>query len=221
MSLKRHTLPMLACLTLSAFEPVSAQDLTITNARIIVANGTVIDHGSIVVRAGKIVSAGAGAPSSPGAPAGRTIDAKGMTAMPGLIDAHRHINTGPDEKAQMQALLEAGYTTVLSGGGPGDGNLTLKDHIDKGVINGPRIIPSGRVGLLAKNTPEMARAEIRALAAMGIKFTGELLLTPVPGPSPQEIEVLRAVLDEGKKAGVMIQIHAVSSTAMVAAVDAR
>jgi imidazolonepropionase-like amidohydrolase len=219
----RHTLPLLTCLTMSAFAPVSAQDLTITNARIIVANGTVIDRGSIVVRAGKIVSAGAGAPpatSPPGPPGGRTIDAKGMTAMPGLIDAHRHINTGPDEKAQMQALLEAGYTTILSGGGPAEGNLTLKDHIDKGLINGPRIIPSGRVGLLAKNTPEMARAEIRALAAMGIKFTGELLLTPVPGPSPQEIEVLRAVVDEGKKAGVMIQIHAVSSSAMRAAIDA-
>jgi imidazolonepropionase-like amidohydrolase len=219
----RHTLPLLTCLTMSAFAPVSAQDLTITNARIIVANGTVIDRGSIVVRAGKIVSAGAGAPpatSPPGPPGGRTIDAKGMTAMPGLIDAHRHINTGPDEKAQMQALLEAGYTTILSGGGPAEGNLTLKDHIDKGLINGPRIIPSGRVGLLAKNTPEMARAEIRALAAMGIKFTGELLLTPVPGPSPQEIEVLRAVVDEGKKAGVNIQVHAVSSTAMVAAVEA-
>src|SRR5437762_6144705 len=91
----------------AAVAPVSAQDLTITNARIIVANGTVIERGSIVVRAGKIVSAGAGAPS---AQAGRTIDAKGMTAMPGLIDAHKHINTGPNEKAEMQALLEAGYT---------------------------------------------------------------------------------------------------------------
>ena len=68
-----------------------------------------------------------------------------MTAMPGFIDGHRHINTGPNEKAQMQALLEAGYTTVLSGGGPAEGNITLRDHIDKGVINGPRIIPSGSV----------------------------------------------------------------------------
>jgi imidazolonepropionase-like amidohydrolase len=210
---------MLACLTVSAFAPVSAQDLTITNARIIVANGTVIDRGSIVVRAGKIVSAGAGAPSVPSGPAGRTIDAKGMTAMPGLIDAHKHINTGPDEKAQMQALLEAGYTTILSGGGPADGNLTLKDHIDKGVINGPRIIPSARIAL-GNNTPEMARGQIRAMAAMGIRFTGEILLTPVPGPTAQEIEVLRAIVDEGKKAGVNIQVHAVSSSAMMAAVDA-
>jgi imidazolonepropionase-like amidohydrolase len=204
---------------MSALEPVSAQDLTITNARIIVANGTVIDRGSIVVRAGKIVSAGAGAPSVSSAPGGRTIDAKGMTAMPGLIDAHKHINTGPDEKAQMEALLEAGYTTILSGGGPADGNLTLKDHIDKGVINGPRIIPSARIAL-SNNTPEMARAQIRTMAGMGIRFTGEILLTPVPGPTAQEIEVLRAIVDEGKKAGVNIQVHAVSSPAMMAAIDA-
>ena len=55
---------------------------------------------------------------------------------------------------------------------------------------------------------------------MGIKFTGEIALTPVPGPSEKELEVLRAVVDEGKKAGVVVQVHAVSSKAMVAAVEA-
>ena len=55
------------------------------------------------------------------------------------------------------------------------------------------------------------------MAAMGVKFTGEIALTPVPGPSEQEIEVLRAIVDEGKKAGVQVQVHAVSSSAMVAA----
>jgi len=213
---KRHTFAIFVCLALGALAPLSAQDLTITNARIVVANGTVIERGSIVVRAGKIVSVGPGGPS---AASGRTIDAKGMTAMPGFIDAHRHINTGPNEKAQMQALLEAGYTTVLSGGGPADGNITLRDHIEKGLINGPRIIPSGSLRL-NNNTPETARAEIRKMAAMGIKFTGEIALTPVPGPGEKELEVLRAVLDEAKKAGVMVQVHAVSSRAMVAAVDA-
>ncbi len=214
--MKRQTWTNLACLTLGALAPLAAQDVTITNARIIVPNGAVIERGSIVVRAGTIVSVGAGAPS---AASGRTIDAKGMTAMPGFIDGHRHINTGPNEKAQMQALLEAGYTTVLSGGGPADGNITLRDHIDQGVINGPRIIPSGSVRL-NNNTPEMARAEIRKMAAQGIKFTGEVALTPIPGPSEKEIEVLKAVVDEAKKVGVMVQVHAVSSTAMMAAVNA-
>jgi imidazolonepropionase-like amidohydrolase len=217
--MKRHTLTSCACMMFGAIASLSAQDVTITNARIVdanrVANSTVIERGSIVVRAGKIVSVQAGAPS---APSGKSIDAKGMTVMPGFIDAHRHINTGPMEKAQMQALLEAGYTTILSGGGPAEGNITLRDHIDKGVINGPRIIPSGAVRL--NGTPESARAEVRKLADMGVKFTGEILLTPIPGPSEKEIEVLKAVVDEAKKVGVMVQVHAVSSKAMVAAVDA-
>src|SRR6187397_2154164 len=190
-------------LTLATAAPLAAQDLTITNARIVVGNGTVIERGSIVVRGGKIVSAAAGAPATT---SGKVIDAKGMTAMPGFIDAHRHINTGPNEKAQMQAQLEAGYTTILSGGGPAEGNLTLRDHIEKGQINGPRIIPSGSLRL-ANNTPEQARAEIRKMAEMGIKFTGEISLTPVPGPSERELEILRAVVDEAKKVGVMVQVH--------------
>ena len=194
----------------------AAQDVAITNARIVVGNGTVIDRGTIVVRRGQIQSVSAGSAEAGGL---RVIDAKGMTAMPGFIDAHRHINTGPDEKAQMQALLEAGYTTILSGGGPADGNVTLREHIDKGVINGPRIMPSGRI-TLRNGTPEMARAEIRSMAAQGVKFTGEIGLTPVPGPPPEEIEILKAAIDEGKKAGVAVQVHAVSPSAMMAAIDA-
>lgn len=197
--------------------PIAAQDLTITNVRIIGPNASVIERGSIVVRAGKITSVAAGAPASK---SGKIIDAKGMTAMPGFIDGHRHINTGPNEKQQMQALLEAGYTTVLSGGGPAEGNITLRDHIDSGMINGPRIIPSGSFLRLAQSTPESARADIRKMHDLGIKFTGEIALTPVPGPSAHELEVLRAVVDEAKKVGVIVQVHAVSSSAMMAAVSA-
>jgi imidazolonepropionase-like amidohydrolase len=141
-----------------------------------------------------------------------------MSAMPGYIDAHKHINTGPNEKEQMQSLIEAGYTTILSGGGPGDGNLALRDHIESGMINGPRIIPSERVNL--RGTPEEARAAVRAMAAKGIKHTGEIALTPEPGPTPQEIEVLKAVVDEAAKVGVQVNVHAVSTPAMVAAIDA-
>ena len=214
--MKRQIPTRLFCLALGALASLSAQDLTITNARIIAANGAIIERGSIVVGAGKLVSVASGAPS---APSGRVIDAAGMTAMPGFIDAHRHINTGPDEKAQMQALLEAGYTTILSGGGPAEGNIALRDHIDKGLINGPRIIPSGQVRLIG-STPENARADVRKMAEMGIKFTGEIVLTSFPGPSDKEMEVLRAVVDESKKVGVMVQVHAVSAQATMAAVEA-
>jgi imidazolonepropionase-like amidohydrolase len=86
------------------------------------------------------------------------------------------------------------------------------------MINGPRIIPSGTVRLTL--SPDEARAEVRKMAAMGIKFTGEISLTPKPGPTAQEMETLRAILDEAKKSGVWVQVHAVSPQAMMAAVDA-
>jgi imidazolonepropionase-like amidohydrolase len=173
-------------------------------------------QGSIVVRGGRIASVAAGAPTGAG---GQTIDGRGLTAIPGFIDAHRHVNTGPNEKEQMQALLDAGYTTILSGGGPAEGNITLRDHIDKGLIKGPRIIPSGRLDL-AGSTPDAIRAEVRRLAGLGVKFIGEQALTPKPGPTARELENLRAAVDESKKAGVWIQIHAVSPQAMMAAVEA-
>jgi imidazolonepropionase-like amidohydrolase len=219
-----HTMTRLlpvACLavvcSLGRPQDLAAQDLVITNVRIIVGNGNVIDQGSIVIRGGRLASISAGAANAPGL---QTIDARGMTAMPGFIDGHRHVNTGPNEKVQMQQLLDAGYTTVLSGGGPAEGNLTLKDHIDKGLIKGPRIIPSGRVDLGSNQTPDKARAEVRRLAALGVKFIGEQNLTPKPGPTAAELENLAAIVDESKKVGVWIQIHAVSPQAMMAAVDA-
>ena len=202
-------------LAASSTQNLAAQDVAITNVRIIVGNGPVVPTGTIVIRGGKIVSAGAGGANMQGL---KVIDAKGMSALPGFIDAHKHINTGPDEKAQMQSLLEAGYTTVLSGGGPGDGSIALRDHIESGMINGPRVIPSERINL--KGTPDEARAAVRAMAAKGIKHTGEIALTPEPGPTPEEIAVLKAVVDEAAKAGVQVNVHAVSSVAMVAAIDA-
>ena len=205
-----------ALCVLTTVSSAAAQDLVIANARIIVANGTMIDNGSIVVRGGRITSVSAGAPPSS---AGLRIDGRGLTAMPGFIDAHRHVNTGPNEKEQMQALLDAGYTTILSGGGPAEGNITLRDHIDKGVIKGPRIIPSGRLNL-ANSTPDAIRAEVRRLAGLGVKFIGEQNLTPKPGPTATEMENLRAAVDEAKKVNVWIQIHAVSPQSMMAAVDA-
>jgi imidazolonepropionase-like amidohydrolase len=192
-----------------------AQDVAITNARIIVGSGQVIDSGTIVVRGGKIASVTAGPAPAAGL---KVIDAKGMSAMPGFIDCHKHVNTGPNEKAQMQSLLEAGYTTILAGGGQADNNIALRDHIDSGMINGPRIIPSGQVSI--RQTPAEARAAVQALAAKGVKHTGEIGLTPEPAPPQAEIEVLKAIVDEAAKAGVQVNVHAVSSPAMVAAVDA-
>ena len=99
--------------------------------------------------------------------------------MPGFIDSHKHVSNGENAAAQMRSLLEAGYTTVLAGGGQADTNVALRDRIDKGEFIGPRIIASGQINL--RQTPQ-ARAAVQALAAKGIKHTGEIGLTPEPAP---------------------------------------
>jgi imidazolonepropionase-like amidohydrolase len=212
--MKRLLIPA-SLIVVALFAPslATAQDVAITNARIIVGSGQVIDSGTIIVKGGKIVSVTAGTAPTQGL---RTIDAKGMSAMPGFIDGHKHVNNFNAE--QMKSMLEAGYTTVLSGGGQVDQNIALRDRVEKGEFIGPRIIASGQINL--RQTPAEARAAVQALAAKGVKHTGEIGLTPEPGPPQAEIEVLKAILDEAKKVGVQVNVHAVSSPAMVAAVDA-
>src|SRR4029079_338205 len=125
---------------------------------------------------------------------------KGMRAMPGYIDSHKHVANGEGAAGQARLLLEAGYTTVLAGGGQADTNIALRDRIEKGEFIGPRIIASGQINL--RQTPAEARAAVQALAAKGIKHTGEIALTPIPGPTQAEIEVLKAIVDEAKKVGI-------------------
>jgi imidazolonepropionase-like amidohydrolase len=204
-----------AGLAVAAPPRATAQDVAITNARIIVGTGQVIESGTIVVRGGRITSVTAGAAPTQGL---RLVDAKGMAAMPGFIDSHKHVNDGPDARGQMQSLLEAGYTTVLSGGSMPGSDVALRDKIEKGEYNGPRIIPSERINL--RQTPAEARAAVQAMVAKGIRHTAEIGLTPEPAPPQAEIEVLKAIVDEAKKAGVQVNVHAVSTPAMVAAIDA-
>jgi imidazolonepropionase-like amidohydrolase len=149
---------LLAVLCLAVLESLgsaheaAAQDLVITNARILDGSGGVIERGAVVVRDGKIVSVAAGA--APAVAAARVIDAQGMTVMPGFIEAHRHVMQGDATQwlkqqapARMQEFLDAGFTTVLSAGDGLEGILELRQRLQTGDIRGPRLIVSGRVAL--------------------------------------------------------------------------
>jgi imidazolonepropionase-like amidohydrolase len=208
---------LVAGVMLAAVQGAWAQDATIVGARVAVGNGPVIPDGYVLVRDGHITEVGPGRPAQA---FGVVIDARGMTALPGLLDGHKHINTGPYEKEQMADLIEHGFTTVLAGGGPADGTLALARHIDSGAINGPHVLASGSIFGLGQMPPEKGREGLRALAAQGVKFTGELPTTPVPSATPAEVAMLSALVDEGKKVGVEVMVHAVSTPAMVAATDA-
>ena len=89
-------------------------------------------------------------------PGTTVIDGGGRTLMPGLIDAHWHamlIRPNPAQAItddvgynnivagdEANDTLMRGFTSVRDVGGPVFG---LKRAIDEGVINGPRIYPSG------------------------------------------------------------------------------
>src|SRR3954464_8508699 len=79
-----------AALVLALAAAAAAQDLAIVNVRVVVGTGSVIDSGTIVVRAGKIVSVGPGTTNTQGL---TVINGTGMTAVPGYIDGHKHVNT--------------------------------------------------------------------------------------------------------------------------------
>lgn len=215
-------LTFLVCLiNLGAVADLLAQDLVISNVRIIVGNGQVIEQGSIVIRNGRIASVAAGAANAPGA---RTIDARGMTAMPGFIDAHRHIMGGNADQwfkeqaaARMQEFLEAGYTTLMSGGGPVPGIVELKQRVEKGQIKGPRIITSGRADPDGFKTEADARAQVRKLAQAGVEIIKARI---EPDANPQETAMLAVVTDEARKHNLDVMVHAVSPAAMLAAVKA-
>ena len=105
MTIRLRVLSGLAVVVLAPAPAVDAQDVAVTNTRIIVGNGDVIDSGTIVVRDGRITEVGAARSNTRGL---TIIDGSGLTAMPGFIDAHRHINTGPNEREEMRTQLEAG-----------------------------------------------------------------------------------------------------------------
>jgi imidazolonepropionase-like amidohydrolase len=195
---------------------VAAQDLVITNARILDV-GTDIARGSIAIEDGRIVSVAAGGMPAAGKP---TLDAGGRTVLPGYIDAHRHIINGDTEQwfreqsvQRMQEFLDAGFTTLMSGGGPMPGIMELKRRIDSGELKGPRVITSGRADPASFKTQEEARAQVRSLAAAGV----EIIKASV---TPAEKAMLAVVVDEARKHDLDVMVHAVTAPAMIAAIEA-
>lgn len=218
-------------------------DLVITDARIITGTGQVIEHGAVVVKGGHIATVAAGDP--PASARGARLDARGMTVMAGYIDTHRHLVPAgrpgmksvdrfmrDDAATQMRALLESGVTTVQSGGDDGPAVLSLKRRIDAGEMAGPRIITAAwaipPIGAARTKTEAEVRAGVDAVHASGAESIAEIPYPTITSmtvdtqwpfrPTEQETRNLAAALDEGRKLGMPVQVHAVSPPAQVAAV---
>jgi imidazolonepropionase-like amidohydrolase len=87
-------------------------------------------------------------------PAGATvIDLSNATVLPGLIDAHVHMYSGgpdPHERAiaavaNAQKTLRAGFTTALDMDSRGGyGTVDLRNMINSGIVDGPRLQVAGQ-----------------------------------------------------------------------------
>jgi imidazolonepropionase-like amidohydrolase len=227
------------------YAQTSAQNKRIVPAqkRIVIATGTVLDGKGgvlrnirIVIEGSKIVAVDSKADPKVGPVA---YDLRGLTVLPGWIDAHVHItwsfgkdgrNAGAGVTTQDAAYaaaanawvtLMAGFTTVQSVGSPND--VPLRDAIAKGLLPGPRILTAveplqGRGE--QTGTPDQIRAFIRKQKEAGanlIKIFASQSIRQGGGMTLSQ-EQLNAACDEAKKLGLRTLVHAYKNAVRAATI---
>ena len=144
--------------------PAEAEgQLWLTGARLFDGTGTAVrPNAGVLVQGGAIVRVG---DASDAVPQGATtIDLRGRTLMPGLIDSHVHLgNSGADLEpahgseplwpgtrahfvgSSLREALRVGVTTMRDVGSYGDQLLEARQAMRYGAFRGPRLLTCGRI----------------------------------------------------------------------------
>ncbi len=153
--------PLLLALALGAPAALPAETVVLHADRLLdVRTGRMVHLAAVVVEGDRIRAAGAAAEIS--APAGsRILELGDRTLLPGLFDMHVHLSvggrnvqrfegiySGPIDNAYRAAdnartTLLAGFTTVRSAGDSDFIDVALGKAIERGIAEGPRIVPAG------------------------------------------------------------------------------
>ena len=108
-------------------------------------SGAILNNQLIIIKGDRITDVG---PNVQIPREARVIDLSTATVMPGMIDAHVHVNTGGNTAAERSLItlanaqidLDAGFTTVLDMDSRGGFNtVDLRDAINAGIVQGPRM----------------------------------------------------------------------------------
>ena len=205
----------------SSLQRTRPQRVVIAASTVIDGKGRVLHDTHILIEASKIVAIDPKAEPV-------DYDLRGLTVLPGWIDAHVHITWifGKDGKNQSggwnaeeeaaqyamnaRVTLLAGFTTVQSVGSPRD--IPLRDAIARGKLPGPRILTSAQP--LTGQGPETGTPdEIRAFVRMQKTDGADLIkIFAAGGPSRPDMtmsqEQLNAACGEAKKQGLRTLVHA-------------
>jgi imidazolonepropionase-like amidohydrolase len=214
------------------------------NGNVIIGNGEIVEKGAVTINDNIIAFVGAAKRIKPSAK-DKVFDISGKSILPGLIDAHVHlcIDGSPDPMTSLlkdstpqltlkaashaRRTLDAGVTTIRDMGGKDYVDLAIRDGIESGLLQGPRMICSGRVvcmtgghgwqfGREADGTDEIREA-VREQLKAGVDFiklmaTGGVMTKGVdPGATQFNLEELLAGVEEARKAGRRTATHAMGT----------
>jgi Tol biopolymer transport system component/imidazolonepropionase-like amidohydrolase len=138
---------------------------------------------------------------------GQVVDASTLTAMPGLIDWHTHLQSEYGE-AHGRAYLAFGVTTVQSLGGPPYEAVEARESVDANKRTGPRVFSTGylleyqrvyyRMGIALSNP---AHLEIELQRAKALRY--DLLKSYVRLPDRQQ----KRVVEFAHSIGIPVTTH--------------
>ena len=220
---------IIAC-AFATFAQISHKQIVIAADTVLDGKGGVLRNTRIVVEGSKIIRIDPNAGPV-------THDLRGLTVLPGWIDAHVHItwSFGSDGKnagggtatpqasyaaaANAWATLLAGFTTVQSVGSTSD--VPLRDAIASGALPGPRILTSAEplIGQGEQSgTPDGIRAYVRKQKETGADLIKIFAAASIRRPQlTLSQEQLNAACDEAKKLGLRTLVHAYKDAVRAAA----
>ena len=219
--------------------PVAGQrvDLAVRAARVLDVRSGQYSDASVVLVSGTRITSVIPASRFDARTASRVVDVGEMAVIPGLIDAHVHLTIGGAVRANALADLRAGFTTVADQGALTVRLLAVKDSINAGQIEGPRVLAAGIwvgtkggvcefTGIGIAGGADAFVARVRQNINAGANLT-KVCLSSWPAASyaaPDSVEipmsVLRAIVDASHAVHRPVTAHAISRGAARAALDA-
>jgi imidazolonepropionase-like amidohydrolase len=160
-----------------------------------------VRNATIVVRGGRILSAGP-ASSTPIPDGAERIVLDGKTVIPGLINAHGHVN---DAARDLRVYAAHGVTTIFSLGGEQPPVFAARQNQGALTLDRSRVFVSGPV--LTPRTPDEARTQVRQVADQRVDFVKIRVDDNLGTTQKMPPEVYRAVIDEAHRLGLRVAVH--------------